>query len=124
MTDRLEQLLSRLAATPADRRLDQLEPAVWARIDGTRRQTPHGAVWGWRAALVATIAALLALAATLGTPARRHPAPDAPRAAASGLRTLLHWARPLRRRPGLMRLVIAASAFGATQICLNSFLVT
>lgn len=80
--------------------------------------------WGWRAALVATIAALLALAATLGTPARRHPAPDAPRAAASGLRTLLHWARPLRRRPGLMRLVIAASAFGATQICLNSFLVT
>jgi len=55
MTDRLEQLLSRLAATPADRRLDQLEPAAWARIDSARRQTPHGAVWGWRAALAAVM---------------------------------------------------------------------
>lgn len=53
MTDRLEQLLSRLRDAPADRRLDQFEPAVWARIDGARRQVPRGAVWGWRAALAA-----------------------------------------------------------------------
>lgn len=53
MTHRLDQLLSQLGAAQADRRLDQLEPAVWARIDGARRQTPRGAVWGWRAALAA-----------------------------------------------------------------------
>ena len=55
MTNRLEQLLSRLAAAPTDRRLDQVEPAVWAQIDGARRQTPRGAVWGWRAALAAVM---------------------------------------------------------------------
>jgi hypothetical protein len=53
MTDHLDQLLARLAAAPADRPLDQLEPAVWTRIDGARRQAPRGAVWGWRAALAA-----------------------------------------------------------------------
>lgn len=55
MTDRLEQLLYRLRDAPADRRLDQFEPAVWARIDGARRQAPRGAVWGWRAALAAVM---------------------------------------------------------------------
>jgi hypothetical protein len=55
MTDHLEQLLTRLGAAPTDRRLDQLEPTVWARIDGARRQAPHGAVWGWRAALAAVM---------------------------------------------------------------------
>lgn len=55
MTDHLEQLLTRLGAAPTDRRLDQFEPTVWARIDGARRQTPHGAVWGWRAALAAVM---------------------------------------------------------------------
>lgn len=55
MTDHLGQLLTRLGAAPTDRRLDQLEPTVWARIDGARRQAPHGAVWGWRAALAAVM---------------------------------------------------------------------
>lgn len=55
MTDRLDQLLSQLGAAPTDRRLDQLEPAIWARIDGSRRQTPRSAVWGWRAALAAVM---------------------------------------------------------------------
>lgn len=53
MTDRLDQLLSRLAAAPADHRLDQLEPAVWARIDGARRQPAREGGWGWRATLAA-----------------------------------------------------------------------
>ncbi|MBL8550957.1 MAG: hypothetical protein JNJ73_13305 [Hyphomonadaceae bacterium] len=53
MTDHLGQLLTRLGAATTDRRLDQLEPTVWARIDGAR--PPHGAVWGWRAALAAVM---------------------------------------------------------------------
>lgn len=53
MTDRLDELLARLAAAPIDRRLDQLEPAVWAQIDGARRETLRGAVLSWRAALAA-----------------------------------------------------------------------
>ncbi|MCX7229263.1 MAG: MFS transporter [Burkholderiales bacterium] len=81
-------------------------------------------VWGWRAALVAVVVVLVGFASTLGVPARRFPVPDAPRSAPSGLRSLLGWARPLRRRPGLMRLSLAAAAFGATQVCVNSFLVT
>ncbi len=83
-------------------------------------------VWGWRAALVAVVLALVAFTACLRAPARRWatPADDAPRTAASAVRALLGWARPLRRRPGLMRLVLAASAFGATQVCLNTFVVS
>ena len=40
------------------------------------------------------------------------------------MRALLGWARPLRRRRGLMPLALAASTFGATQICLNTFVVS
>jgi MFS family permease len=82
--------------------------------------------WGWRTALMAVALVLVAVAASLRAPARRWPVPQsgAPRTAASAVRALLGWARPLRGRPGLMRLVLAASAFGATQVCLNTFLVT
>lgn len=82
--------------------------------------------WGWRAALLAVVLALVAVAASLRAPARRWPVPDdgAPRTAASAARALLGWSRPLRRRPGLLRLVLSASAFGATQVCLNTFLVS
>ncbi len=82
--------------------------------------------WGWRAALLAVVVALVAVAASLRAPARRWPVPadGAPRTAGSALRALLGWARPLRRRPGLMPLVLAASTFGATQVCLNTFIVS
>ena len=80
--------------------------------------------FGWRVALLAVVAALVALAASLGRPARRYPAPDPPRGSGTGLRMLVDWWRPLSRRPGLMRLSLAAACFGATQVCLNSFVVT
>jgi hypothetical protein len=52
MTDRLDPLLDRLRDAPSDRPLDQLEPAVWARIDAARRDAPRtGGAWAWRAAL-------------------------------------------------------------------------
>jgi MFS family permease len=81
-------------------------------------------VWGWQVALVAVVVVLVGFASMLGVPARRFPVPDAPSSAPSGLRMLLGWARPLRRRPGLMRLALAAAAFGSTQVCLNCFVVT
>jgi hypothetical protein len=63
MTDRLDQLLSALNAAPTDRPLDQLEPAVWARIDEARRETPRvGGAWAWRAALAALMLTTGALA--------------------------------------------------------------
>lgn len=80
--------------------------------------------FGWRAALLVVAVALVALAASLGRPARRYPAPPLPRGGGTGLRMLLDWWRPLRGRPGLMRLSLAAACFGATQVCLNSFVVT
>jgi MFS family permease len=82
--------------------------------------------WGWRTALLAVIVVLAAVAASLRVPARRWPVPaDAgPPASASVVRALLGWARPLRRRPGLIGLTLAASAFGATQVCMNTFLVS
>jgi hypothetical protein len=49
----LEEMLKRLHDRPTDRRLDQFEPAVWARIDAARRAEPAGAAWGWRTALAA-----------------------------------------------------------------------
>ena len=36
MTDRLDRILSRLPQPVLDHPLDQLEPAVWARIEGMR----------------------------------------------------------------------------------------
>ena len=58
MTDRLDSILSRLPAPMLDRSLDQLEPAVWARIEGLRRPV---AAWnlGLRFQLAAAALALV-----------------------------------------------------------------
>jgi hypothetical protein len=37
VNDRLDRALDLLTAEPLDRRLDQLEPAVWARIEAARQ---------------------------------------------------------------------------------------
>ena len=37
MTNRLDSILGRMPAPVLDHSLDQLEPAVWARIEGLRR---------------------------------------------------------------------------------------
>lgn len=37
MDNRLDRALASLKAEPPDRRLDQLEPAVWARIEAARQ---------------------------------------------------------------------------------------
>lgn len=42
MTDRLDSLLSRIPEPALDHALDQLEPAVWARIERRR----SGRAWG------------------------------------------------------------------------------
>lgn len=55
MPNHLDQLFSHLREAPTDMPLDQLEPAVWSRIDATRRDAPRDAVWGWRAALAAVM---------------------------------------------------------------------
>ena len=56
MIDRLERILSRLPAPTLDYNLDQLEPAVWARIEHGR-----GALWapGLRFQLAAAALALV-----------------------------------------------------------------
>ena len=43
MTDRLDSILARMPAPVLDHALDQLEPAVWARIEGLRRPIAGGA---------------------------------------------------------------------------------
>jgi MFS family permease len=53
----------------------------------------------------------------------RHPAPAAP-SPAPGTGPRAGWRKVLRANPALARLAIAAGAFGATQVCLNSFIVT
>jgi hypothetical protein len=76
MTTDLDQVLTRLREQPTDRRLDQLEPAVWTRI-GTLRSAPlrgvWASVWGWRAALAA---AMLAMGAFAGSIAAAKPATE------------------------------------------------
>lgn len=61
----LDELLKRLRAQPIDRRLDQLEPAVWARIDAARRAERVSAAWGWRSALAATMLTFGVVSASL-----------------------------------------------------------
>ena len=50
----MERTTTSTSFCPADRPLDQLEPAVWARIDQMRRETPRAdGAWAWRTALAA-----------------------------------------------------------------------
>ena len=62
MTANLDLLLSQLDMPPLDRRLDQLEPLVWARIEHLRSGSARSDVWGWRAALTAAMLAIGVLA--------------------------------------------------------------
>jgi hypothetical protein len=49
----LDKLLADLASAPADRRLDRLEPAVWARVEAGGRAAAPGFLAPARAATVA-----------------------------------------------------------------------
>ena len=51
MADRLDNLLTGLKTEPTDRRLDQLEPTVWARLDRAG-ETRSGAIFAFRTAAV------------------------------------------------------------------------
>ncbi len=66
LADWLENTLRALKSAPPDRRLDQLEPAVWARIDGRGegRAGAGEAVFAFRTAAV--VCALLLGVATGG----------------------------------------------------------
>ena len=59
MTDRLDSILSRLPAPVLDRNLDQLEPAVWARIEGLRPAAAGVFTFGLRFQLTAAALALV-----------------------------------------------------------------
>lgn len=72
MNETLNALLARLRAAPPDRRLDQMEPAVWARIEGARAAAPIAGAWGWRAALAALMLSMGAYVSAAATA----PAPD------------------------------------------------
>lgn len=85
--------------------------------------------WGWRAALAGVVGLLLLLVAALARPARRHALPPAsgqrrPLRLGAALQGLVSWMALLRHDRGLLRLALAAAAFGATQVCMNTFLVT
>lgn len=67
MNTDIDPLLTRLRDAPADRRLDQLEPSAWARIDAIRRETPRGGVWGWRAAMAAVMLTTGVFASTVAS---------------------------------------------------------
>lgn len=56
MTDRLDTLLTTLAATPADMDLSRLEPAVWARLAPADGGLPLA---GWRLPALSALLALL-----------------------------------------------------------------
>jgi hypothetical protein len=82
MTDRLDQLLRALPAPGLDHPLDQLEPAVWARIEAGR------APWGlagvsFRMQLAAAALALVVGLAFGWSMGMHRPAPD-PMAAYAG----------------------------------------
>lgn len=71
MFDRLDENLARLAAAPVDRRLDDLEPSVWARVH--RRATVQAAPWPWA---VAGTAAALVIGVAVGGGAVARPSAD------------------------------------------------
>ena len=59
MTDRLDSILSRMPAPTLDLSLDQLEPAVWARIEGLHRAGVGLFPFGLRFQLAAAALALV-----------------------------------------------------------------
>ncbi|HPU52129.1 MAG TPA: MFS transporter [Burkholderiaceae bacterium] len=84
---------------------------------------PLQALWlGWQGALLSAALMVAIIAAALTLPMGRHPAHRPQSFAATRRRA--GWRAVLRANPALARLAIAAGAFGATQVCLNSFIVT
>jgi hypothetical protein len=55
MTVDLERLLLALRERPLDRRLDQLEPRVWERIEAARISVGRPRDWRWQAGLAAVM---------------------------------------------------------------------
>jgi hypothetical protein len=67
MTPRIDQLLDTLRDQPVEGVLEHLEPLVWARIGRIRPQASRGGVWGWRAAVAASMLAIGALTSAAAT---------------------------------------------------------
>ncbi len=86
---------------------------------------PALTLWlGWRGTLVLAAAVILLLCASLVRPAHAYPMPATPGPQRPVLAVLQAWLKLLLEDRGLLRLGLAAAAFGATQVCMNSFLVT
>lgn len=67
MTERIDELLGKAAALPADRDLRTLEPLVWQRIEG--RRADAALMPRWRFGLAAASMALGVLVGVAGIPA-------------------------------------------------------
>ena len=80
--------------------------------------------------MVGVAAILLLFAISMNGARARYPMPVPPHAAMSSAMWrevragFVQWAPQLRRQPAILRLALASSAFGATQVCMNSFMVT
>jgi hypothetical protein len=73
MTADLERLLLALRERPVDRRLDQLEPRVWERIEAARIVVGPTRSWRWQAGLAAV---MLTFGAFAGGAAAARPESD------------------------------------------------
>lgn len=83
---------------------------------------------GWQVALALVVALLFLLVCCLAYPARRFPFARRMHiykvSAGAPLHGLVSWFAVLSEDRGLLRLAMAAATFGATQVCMNTFLVT
>lgn len=57
MTEKIDRILQKLKAHPADRRLDRLEADVWSRIDAGKAEIFGGKTW--QVQLLVTCGAML-----------------------------------------------------------------
>ncbi len=82
--------------------------------------------WGWRIALLLVVGVLLVALILVSRSAHKYPIQATP-VSADADEMLSHsgsWFSVLRQQRDLSRLAAAACAFGATQVCMNAFLVT
>lgn len=79
---------------------------------------------GWQGSLALVATVLLLLATVLVRPAHAFPMPATAGPQRPVLAVMRAWLKLLVEDRGLLRLGLAAAAFGATQVCMNSFLVT
>ena len=77
---------------------------------------------GWRSALLGVMLLVLGLSLVLALPARWHRVSPTPAPATALPRQ--GWWQLLRSERDLRSLALAAAAYGATQVCLNTFVVT